>query len=202
MNEGKAEFFDSQVQEPWASSAFGPDEMSKIHRMLRRARLEAGMRVIEPGCGTGRLTAILADIVGPTGYVYASDISAGMIEAARNRIGPRAHACLECASIESHSFEPQSYDVVICHSVFPHFDNKPRAVAHLVSALRTGGRFIVSHLMNSSEINDMHRKTHASVLDDLIPSEPEMRGMLEAAGLRVESLQDDEFGYLLCAARI
>ena len=134
MNEGKAEFFDSQAEEPWASSAFGPDEMNKIDRMLRRARLQAGMRVIEPGCGTGRLTAILADIVGPTGHVYASDISAGMIEAARKRIGPRAHVCLECASIESHSFEPQSYDVVICHSVFPHFDNKPRAVAHLVSS--------------------------------------------------------------------
>ena len=48
----------------------------------------------------------------------------------------------------------------------------------------------------------MHRKTHSSVLDDLIPSEPEMRGMLEAAGLRVESLQDDESGYLLSAIRI
>ncbi len=190
------------MEESWASSAFGPDEMDKIQRLLRVARLQAGMRVIEPGCGTGRLTAILADMVGPTGYVYASDISEGMIEAARTRIGSRVQVLLECAAIESRSFEPQSFDAVICHSVFPHFDHQPRAVSHLVSTLRTGGRFIVSHFMNSSEINDMHRKVHASVLDDLIPPEPEMRGMLETAGLRVESLQDDESGYLLSATRM
>jgi ubiquinone/menaquinone biosynthesis C-methylase UbiE len=199
MNEDKAQFFDSQTEEGWASSPFGPDELSKIDRMLTRGRVGKGMRVIEPGCGTGRLTAVLADVVGPGGFVFASDISENMIEAARKRVGDRPNVCLECASVESTPFDPQTYDAVICHNVFPHFDNKPEVVTHLVSALLPGGRFIVCHFMNSAWINDLHRKAHASVLNDLIPAETDMRAMLESAGLTVESLQDDESGYLLAA---
>lgn len=202
MNKRKAEFFDSQVQESWASLPFGPDEKDKIDRMLAHARLQEGMRVVEPGCGTGRLTAILAEVVGPEGFVHASDISENMIRAARERIGIRENVHLECGSVESCSFDPQTWDAVICHSVFPHFDNKPQVVAHLVSALRTGGRFVVCHFMSSEWINDMHRKAHESVLDDVIPGEAEMRSLLESAGLRVERLLDDESGYLLSAASV
>jgi ubiquinone/menaquinone biosynthesis C-methylase UbiE len=201
MNHAKAEFFDSQVEEPWASSVFGPDETAKIDRMLRKAQLEKGMRVIEPGCGTGRLTAILADLVGREGYVLALDISSKMIESARCRIGSRDNVSLEWTSIESYSFHSESFDAVICHNTFPHFDDKPSVVSHLAAGLKRGGRFIVFHFMNSAGINDLHRKADASVLDDLIPPEPEMRRILGAAGLRIESLKDDESGYLLSAIR-
>lgn len=201
MNETKADFFDSQVAEPWAASEFGPVETAKIDRMLRQARIREGMRVIEPGCGTGRLTAILADVVGPEGFVHALDISPKMVEAARQRVGTCPNVSVECEAIEGCSFDMQSYDVVVCHNVFPHFDNKPAAVAHLASALKVGGTFIVFHFMNAAEINDMHRKAHASVLNDLIPPEPEMKRIFEAAGFRVELIRDDEEGYLLSATR-
>jgi ubiquinone/menaquinone biosynthesis C-methylase UbiE len=201
MNHAKAEFFDSQVEEPWASSAFGQNEKAKIDRMLMHAQLEKGMRVIEPGCGTGRLTAILADLVGSEGYVLALDISSKMIESARSRIGSRDNVSLEWTPIENYAFHPESFDVVICHNTFPHFDDKPGVVAHLAAGLKRNGRFIVFHFMNSSGINDLHRKADASVLNDLIPPEPEMRGILGAAGLRIESLKDDESGYLLSSIR-
>jgi ubiquinone/menaquinone biosynthesis C-methylase UbiE len=202
MNKAKAEFFDSQVDEPWASSAFGPAETRTIDRMLRQADLGEGMRLVEPGCGTGRLTAILAELVGRTGFVLASDISLKMIKAARRRIGSRDNVCLEHGAIEGHYFDPESFDVVICHNVFPHFDHKPAAVAHLASALRTAGKFIVFHFMNSAGINDLHRKAHSSVLNDLLPCESEMRQIFPAAGLEVESLADDDSGYLLIATRV
>lgn len=201
MNQAKAEFFDSQVHEPWASSAFGPDETAKIGRMLEHARIGAGMRVLEPGCGTGRLTATLADLVGPEGHVLALDISSGMIESAHRRLGTRDNVTLERSAIETYAFDPESFDVVVCHNTFPHFDDKPVAVGVLVAALKNGGRFIVFHFMNSAWINDLHRKADASVLNDLIPPEDEMCAMLEAAGLRVVLLEDDEYGYLLCSTR-
>lgn len=201
MNSAKAEFFDSQVDEPWASSALGPAEMRTIDRMLRHADLREGMRVIEPGCGTGRLTAILAELVGRNGFVLASDISPNMIEAARRRIGSRDNVSLEHVAIESYQIDPKSFDVVICHNVFPHFDHKPAAVAHLASALRTAGKLIVFHFMNSAGVNDLHRKAHPSVLTDLLPSESEMRQIFLAAGLEIELLKDDDSGYLLVATR-
>lgn len=201
MNEAKADFFNSQVAEPWAASEFGPLERAKIDRMLRQAQIREGMSVIEPGCGTGRLTAILADVVGPEGFVHALDISPKMVEAARQRVGTCRNVCVECAAIEGCSFHSQSYDVVVCHNVFPHFDNKPAAVARLASALKIGGGFIVFHFMSAAEINDMHRKAHTSVLNDLIPPEPEMRRIFEVAGFQVELIKDDEEGYLLSATR-
>jgi demethylmenaquinone methyltransferase/2-methoxy-6-polyprenyl-1,4-benzoquinol methylase len=201
MNIAKAEFFDSQVDEPWASSAFGPGEMAKIERMLRQANLSEGMRVIEPGCGTGRLTTILAERVGPTGFVLALDISPKMICAARSGMALRDNASLRCAAIEDCPLDPEGFDVVVCHSVLPHFDNKLTAVAHMASALKKGGKFIVFHFMNSACVNDLHRKAHPTVMDDFLPTETKMREILEAAGLQVDLLSDDDSGYLLSATR-
>lgn len=201
MNHVKAEFFDSQVQEPWAASQFGPEEMRKVDRMLAHARLSEENRVIEPGCGTGRLTSILADVVGPAGFVLALDISSKMIEAARRAMGTRDNVLLECASIENYRLEPGAFDLVVCHNVFPHFDRKKAVVFHLASALKAGGRFIVFHFMNSDSINDLHRKAHASVMQDLLPPEREMRDLFRNAGLEIETLKDDDSGYLLSATR-
>jgi ubiquinone/menaquinone biosynthesis C-methylase UbiE len=201
MDHTKAEFFDSQVDEPWASSEFEPDETGKIERMLEHARICEGMRVLEPGCGTGRLTAILADLVGPKGYILAVDMSSKMIESARCRIGLQDNVSLEQASIENYCFAPKSFDAVICHNTFPHFDDKPGVVSHLAAGLKRGGRFIVFHFMSSARINDLHRKAHVSVLNDLIPPEAEMRKILQASGLQVDTLIDDESGYLLSSTR-
>lgn len=201
MNRAKAEFFDSQVEEPWASSAFGPDEMGKIDRMLGQAQICKGMHVLEPGCGTGRLTVILADLVGPHGYVLGLDISSKMIEFAGRRIGSPDNVLLEWASVEGYAFDAESFDVVICHNIFPHFDDKPRAVAHLVAALKKGGRFIIFHFMNSAETNDLHRKAHSSVLNDMMPSLPEIRFMFKHAGLSLNYHTDYDDGYLLLAVK-
>jgi len=202
MNIDKAEFFNSQTDEPWASSEFSSSERLAIERMFRAADVRGGMRVIEPGCGTGRLTTILADLVGSTGLVLASDISPKMIQAAFRRVGPRDNVALKNLAIESYRFDAESLDVVICHNVFPHFDDKPATVRHLAAALKPAGRFIVFHFMNSAGINDLHRKAHASVLNDLLPSENEMREIFRASGLRIEQISDDGRGYLLAAIRM
>jgi len=201
MNRAKAEFFDTQVNEPWAASEFGEKETNKIKRMLRHGGLRPGSQVIEPGCGTGRLTGILADAVGPTGLVFACDISPDMVEAACCRVGSRDNVRIECMPVEDYRFDPESFDVVVCNNVFPHFDNKPRAVFHLASALKPSGRFVVFHFMSSAEINDLHRKADPSVINDLLPPEQEVREMFQAAGLQVELLEDDDDGYLLCSVR-
>ncbi len=201
MNREKSRFFDSQIEAPWAASEYNPEELHKIGRMLTAAHVGKGMRVIEPGSGTGRLTAILADLVAPQGFVFAADTSEKMTATARKRVGERPNLALKNGSIEGYDFAPQSFDVVVCHNVFPHFDDKRKTVAHLTAALREGGRFIVFHFMNSDEINDLHRKTDASVMSDFMPPEHEMRAMLREFGLEVDLFSDDEAGYLLCARR-
>lgn len=201
MNRAKAGFFDSQVNEPWAASQFGEEERARIDRMLRHANLGTGSRVIEPGCGTGRLTEILSRAVGPTGLVLALDISSKMVEAARSRNASRYNVSIECGSVEGRSFDSRGFDLVICHNVFPHFDDKPAAVSHLTSALRIGGKFVVFHFMNSRGINDLHRKADPSVLHDLMPQASEMTRIFGSVGLEIETIQDDD-GYLLSSTRL
>ncbi|AFM24897.1 class I SAM-dependent methyltransferase [Desulfomonile tiedjei] len=201
MNRAKAEFFDSQVNEAWAASDYGAEEIAKINRMLAYADLRRGHRVIEPGCGTGRLTAILAQAVGPTGMVLGFEISREMREAALRRMRTRENVLLLLEPVEAYPFAPEDYDIVLCHNVFPHFDDKPAALRCLATALKKGGRFIVFHFMNSAGINDLHRKADVSVLHDMLPAETEMRNLFRAAGMSIDMLRDDELGYLLSATR-
>jgi demethylmenaquinone methyltransferase/2-methoxy-6-polyprenyl-1,4-benzoquinol methylase len=201
VNKSKANFFDSQVDADWASGDYGPEEIEKIDRMMKLASVEEGMRILEPGCGTGRLTCMLAKSVGTDGHVLAVDISSKMIEACRQRVAAFRNAEVHCGAIENLSMKEGTFDLVVCHNVFPHFDHKPLAVRRLVSALRIGGKFIVFHFMNSTGINDMHRKADPSVLNDQIPPDSQMRAILEAEGLQVNLLTDDKAGYLLVATR-
>jgi ubiquinone/menaquinone biosynthesis C-methylase UbiE len=201
LNVSKAEFFDSQVEADWAHAEYCSGEMEKIDRIFQFAGLKAGMRVLEPGCGTGRLTRIIAERVGPDGHVLAIDISSGMIEVCKKRLSSFRSADVCCGAVEDLSVEDGTFDLVVCHNVFPHFDCKRTAVSHLVSALTAAGKFIVCHFMDSTGINDLHRKVHPSVLNDLLPSEPEMREIFGAAGLQVGLLEDSD-GYLLVSARI
>ena len=199
MNKAKADFFDSEVNSDWSAKHYGEDDLGKIDRILEAGAVAFGAKVIEPGCGTGRLTRIIAERIGPKGVVQASDISPKMIEKARGRVEGYSNVQLTCGTIEDATLEPASFDAVICHNVFPHFDDKYAVVTKLCSALKPSGLFVVSHLMSSSEINDLHRKTNPAVAQDFLPTLDEMRDIFASANMSVVLLYDDENGYLLKA---
>lgn len=199
MNLEKAAFFDVQADRQWACADYTPEEKAKIARWMRRIGIRAGMRIIEPGCGTGRFTEILADLVGPRGSLIACDISAGMIAKCRRRLDRRGNVRIHLAAMEDIPFEHKSYDMVLCHQVFPHFDDKVQAVRLLVSALKPEGRFVVSHFTSSAEINVVHHGVHPAVIDDLIPAPEEMTEIFASVGMVIETLEDDDEGYFLMA---
>ncbi|MGC8602722.1 MAG: class I SAM-dependent methyltransferase [Desulfomonilaceae bacterium] len=126
----KAEFFNTQVNEPWAADQYNFDELNKINRMLNLSIIGEGMRILEPGCGTGRLTRILADRVGATGFVLAMDISERMVDECREKVNSLTNVQVSCAAVENHDFSTSQFDAIICHQVFPHFDDKNK-VTHL-----------------------------------------------------------------------
>ena len=197
LNPAKAHFFDSEVESDWSSKEYDQDELIKIERILQAGSIREGSRVVEPGCGTGRLTLIIAERIGPSGLVVANDISPMMVENAEKRLRGSSNVRLTWGTIEEAKLEHASFDTVICHNVFPHFDDKAKAVLKLRSALKPSGVFVVSHFMNSAGINDLHRKTNPAVASDFLPPADEMRKIFESAGMNVEFVHDDENGYLL-----
>ncbi len=202
MNWEKSAFFDTQADQDWADADYTPEETAKIRRLILETGIKSGTRIIEPGCGTGRLTKILSDAVGDKGRLIAFDISPKMIAKCHSRLEHIGNVEIYLGAIENFKFEKQAFDLVLCHQVFPHFDDKPLAVRLLADALKPDGKFIVFHFKNSAWINDLHRKAHPAVIADIIPSEEEMKIIFEAAGMKIDVLRDDNQGYFLKAGFI
>ena len=195
----KADFFDAQVESPWAADEYGPDELARLERMKAELGPLSGKAILEPGCGTGRLTSILSDWVGPSGHVTALDISRGMTDRARQRLAGRSNVRLVNGSLEELEPNPASFDTVLHHQVFPHYNDKALALEITARAVKPGGRVIVFHFINMAQINDTHRKAGTAVEHDMMPHEDEMRRMFEAAGLEVRFVVDDDEGFFLSA---
>jgi ubiquinone/menaquinone biosynthesis C-methylase UbiE len=199
--QAKATFFDAQVQAEWAAKAYGVDEMEKLERLFEITGSLAGLRLLEPGCGTGRLTAVLAERVGPLGRVVAMDISPQMVAAAYRRLDGYDNVELYQGSIEAMADRLGTFDHVICHQVFPHFTDRKAALGKLARMLEPGGLLVISHFISIAEINDVHRNAGTAVADDLMPTAETMRRWCAEYRLCIDFWQDDDDGYLLCAKK-
>jgi len=200
MYEAKAAYFDANVAAPWAAAEYGPEELTKLDRLFAHTGPVEGLRVLEPGCGTGRLTEILSDHVGPTGVVVALDISPMMAEAARGRAATRENVEIYLGAVEEFPMEKEEYDLIVCHQVFPHFEDKKKILTSLSNALKPEGRFIVIHFINFDEINDRHRKAGTAVETDMMPEQDEMQCLFDESGLEIEFILNDHQGYFLSAS--
>jgi ubiquinone/menaquinone biosynthesis C-methylase UbiE len=201
MNRAKAAYFDTQATAPWAVDPIPEKDRPKIARLLTAAEIQPGLHILEPGCGTGRLTGILAEAVGPHGRVLALDISAAMAQACRDRIGERTNVQVVQAAIEEYAVEPDSFDAVVCHQVVPHFDDPRAALATITRGLKPGGRLVVVHFAPAAMINEIHRTAAPPIRQDRLLPPERMRALLMEAGLVVDWCTEDALGYLVRGTR-
>jgi len=200
MYEAKIAYFDANVGSLWAAPEYGPEEMLKLARLFRHIGPLEGLKILEPGCGTGRLTEILSNHVGRSGLVVALDISPLMVEAARRRTGVRPNIEIHQCAVEEFWVKMEEYDLIVCHQVFPHFEDKRKVLEALASALKPKGRIVVIHFINRVEINDRHRKAGTAVEMDMMPGQDEMKCLFTEIGLEIECILDDHLGYFLSAS--
>ena len=112
----------------------------------------AGRRILDAGCGSGPLFAALRDR-GAT--VTGIDLSAGMLEQARRRLGPDAN--LQVADLaEPLPFPDDSFDDVVASLVLHYLRDWGPTLAEVRRVLKTGGRLIAS-VDHPFAINLMHR---------------------------------------------
>ena len=197
--DGIAAFFDSCAQRGLMAE-FTPEERSKIPRLLARWSILPGMRILEPGCGSGRLTRILSEAVGPGGLVTALDMSEEMLRRATQRAA-LPNTTVRKGSVYEIPSDDGVFDRVICFCAFPHFTRKLEALREMARVLRPGGSLCISHLAGREALNRFHQDTQSVVSNHLLPDGHEMRGMVEAAGLRVEHLKDTAEEFCLHAVK-
>jgi len=115
-------------------------------RLLDRAALQPGERVIEVAAGTGLVTFRAATLVGPTGSVTATDISETMVarlsaEAARRRA---ANVTAMRMDAEALNVPEASFDAAICALGLMYVPDAVAAMAAMRRALRQDGRAVVA----------------------------------------------------------
>jgi SAM-dependent methyltransferase len=94
----------------------------------------SGWRALDVGCGTGALTAALADLLGPENVVGV-DPSESFVEAARSRV-PGAQILL--GSAESLPFPDGEFDTAIAQLVVPFMSDAPGGLAEMRRVTRPG----------------------------------------------------------------
>jgi ubiquinone/menaquinone biosynthesis C-methylase UbiE len=112
-------------------------------RLIERANLHAGDRVVDVACGTGVAARLAAERVGPTGAVAGVDVNPGMLAVARTVPAPGTLDWHE-ASADSLPFEEQTQDVVLCQMGLQFFPDKIAALTEARRVLTSGGHLVLN----------------------------------------------------------
>ena len=109
---------------------------------MERARVAAGERVLDVGCGCGQTTLQLAERVGPRGSVTGIDISTPMLERARARAAERELAQVRFlnADAQTTAVGAAAFDLVFSRFGVMFFSDPRAAFANLRASLAPGGR--------------------------------------------------------------
>jgi demethylmenaquinone methyltransferase/2-methoxy-6-polyprenyl-1,4-benzoquinol methylase len=173
-------------------------DMGKIELMLKLLYIKNGDAVLDVGTGTGILIPLLLQF---TDTICAIDSAEKMIEVARKKY---AHAKVDFVhgDVMEYPFDDSAFDHIICYSVFPHFDDKPRAVARLAKKLKPGGFLSVLHSASKEKINGVHVHVHnRDIMADNLPPASGLISCAQNSGLREEIIIDNAEMYLFGARR-
>ena len=146
-------------------------------RFVRRLGVEPGLRVLDVGCGPGRLTLPLARAVGDAGEVVGVDVQEEMVARVARRAAAAGLTNVRTvrAPAGDAGLEPERFDLAVFAYVLgeiPHALRR-RALTEVAGALRPGGRVAVAE-----GVFDPHRQRVDQVA-----------ALAEGAGLRVEAVE-------------
>ncbi|MFH1070070.1 MAG: methyltransferase domain-containing protein [Candidatus Glassbacteria bacterium] len=194
---GKRKFFDRHA-EGWEEGNCG--DQAGYEELVRALGLAAGDTVVEPGCGTGLVSSLILNIIGPSGRLFATDISSHMLTQAEKKNLP-ANVSFHLADAACLPFPDECADSVVCFRVFPHIDNQVGALDEFRRVLKKDGRLVIAHSAGRARLNDYHARVGGEVADDMLPDRAELAGLLAAHGFDLQSLEDRSDRYLALAVK-
>jgi SAM-dependent methyltransferase len=160
-----------------------------------RRLVRPGMRVLEAGSGTGRLSVALAanepvDVIGV-------DNSEGSLRASRlllEQVDALLGTCqFTEADLHHLPFEDESFDVVFSDSVWEHLDDPRMALQEVVRVLRHGGSFVFTTPNRWRPDGwDLYRRLARPPYRQDSFSPLALRGLAAEAGLRPVRIFGDE----------
>jgi SAM-dependent methyltransferase len=205
-NEGQLQDWDGAHGQYWAEHAETFETSASRYQpaLLAAIAVQPGERVLDVGCGSGRLSL---DLVSGTPGVTALgvDLSGPQLRVARSRVGDLPVELVQ-ADAQVHDFGEAAFDVVASRTGTMFFADPPMAFANLARATRPGGRLAIM-VWRGLDVNEWLREFMGAVarvlpMDPPPPGAPgplaqsdpdKVRGVLEGAGWHdVAFAQHDE----------
>jgi ubiquinone/menaquinone biosynthesis C-methylase UbiE len=125
------------------------EQVAGAELLLDRAGVAPGMRVLDVGCGPGRITLPAAHRVGPNGEVVALDIQEAMLQRVRQKLDAQnvANVRLLHAGAGEGQTEPESFDRAFLVTVLGEIPDKAAALREIYQALKPGGILSVTEVL-------------------------------------------------------
>jgi SAM-dependent methyltransferase len=122
-------------------------------RLLRRAGIKPGMRVLDIGCGAGDVSLLAGDLVGTTGTVVGIDRNPDVLAVAQGRAfaARLPHVVFTTASVDGFT-PPAPFDFVVARYVLTYQDDPAAFLARAARFVAPGGILALHELRQDLRI--------------------------------------------------
>jgi len=144
--------FKATTRQQWDAAAEAWDRWSPLlsrwlgpatEMMLDMTGVKQGSRVLDVAAGAGEQTLTAARRVGPSGYVLATDLSAGILERAARNARLAGLGNVETAVVDGEALgriEAEPFDAVISRVGLIYFPDQHAALSGMRGHLKPGGK--------------------------------------------------------------
>lgn len=170
--------------------------------LIEAADLRPGERVLDVACGTGIVTRLAADRVGPDGSVAGLDPNPAMLAVAGQAVSAEPPVAWHHAPAEEIPLEDESFDVVLCGMGLQFFGNRPAALREIHRVIVPGGRFVANvpgptppPLQAMADALEHHVGSQGAAFVDAVFSlhdADEVRSLAEEAGFTRMAVRSEE----------
>ena len=180
---------------------FGFASREFVPTLLRLARLAPGQRVLDVATGTGIAAEAASEVVGPTGFVVAADISVPMLDQARKRLSGLPNISFTVENGQALNLPDANFDTVLCSMGLMMFPDHAKGLSEFHRVLKNDGRAAVS--VNTAPERAIHGRVRAAIVRYMPPraaaethhfslgDERTLRTLFEAIGFReIETIRE------------
>lgn len=167
-----------------ASGVTAQEVRPRLDVILAVADVRAGMSVADIGAGNGDFAFSMANVVGPSGRIYATEISDdGLARIERGRRERKIDHLTVVRSAEADPNLPAHVDRITMVDVYHHLTKPAEFMAAVRKSLKPDGRLVVAAIVHK-HAPDLKSNTH----DPCVSDPDETRRAIEQAGYIFETL--------------
>lgn len=158
---------------PWLDRAERQQEENP-QLAVKLLQISPGATVADVGAGSGYYSELLANQVGPSGKVYASDLQPGMLRLIRQRIRDHKLPNIQVvqSAVDDPHLPPDALDLILLVDVYHEFSQPQAMLRAMRQALKPGGRLVLLEYRKedpSIPIREDHKMSVAGVRAELEP---------------------------------